>query len=39
VEEFRNLAARAGFTTDTVWTDDDNLFSLHLLQTGVSDES
>ena len=39
VEEFRNLAARAGFTTDTVWTDDDNLFSLHLLQTGVSDEN
>ena len=37
VEEFRDLAARAGFTTDTVWTDDDNLFSLHLLQTGGSD--
>lgn len=38
VAEFRDLAARAGFTTDTVWTDDDKLFSLHLLQTGVSDE-
>jgi dimethylhistidine N-methyltransferase len=38
VPEFRDLAARAGFTTDTVWTDDDNLFSLHLLQTGVTDE-
>lgn len=38
VEEFRDLAARAGFTTDTVWTDDDNLFSLHLLQTEVTDE-
>ena len=38
-EAFRNLAERAGFTTDTVWTDDDNLFSLHLLQTGVSDEN
>ena len=37
VAEFRELAARAGFTTDTVWTDDANLFSLHLLQTGVSD--
>jgi uncharacterized SAM-dependent methyltransferase len=38
VPEFRDLATRAGFTTDTVWTDDDNLFSLHLLQTGVTDE-
>ena len=38
VAEFRELAARAGFRTDTVWADDDKLFSLHLLQTGVSDE-
>ncbi|MEJ2310353.1 MAG: L-histidine N(alpha)-methyltransferase [Gammaproteobacteria bacterium] len=37
VAEFRDLAASAGFTTDTVWTDDDNLFSLHLLQTEISD--
>ncbi len=33
VEEFRALAARAGFATDTVWTDADRLFSLHLLET------
>ena len=38
VGEFRDLAARAGFTTDTVWVDADNLFSLHLLQTGIADE-
>ena len=38
VAEFRDLAARAGFTTDTVWVDADRLFSLHLLQTGSMDE-
>jgi dimethylhistidine N-methyltransferase len=38
VAEFRDLAARAGFTTDTVWVDADRLFSLHLLQTGNADE-
>jgi dimethylhistidine N-methyltransferase len=36
VEEFRDLAARAGFTTDSVWVDDQRLFSLHLLQTAAS---
>ena len=39
VAAFRDLAARAGFTTDTVWVDADRLFSLHLLQTGNADES
>ena len=39
VEEFRDLAARAGFMTDTIWVDDNHLFSLHLLQTGCADES
>jgi dimethylhistidine N-methyltransferase len=34
VAEFRDLAARAGFSTDTAWVDADRLFSLHLLQTG-----
>jgi dimethylhistidine N-methyltransferase len=34
VAEFRELASRAGFATDTVWVDADRLFSLHLLQTG-----
>lgn len=38
VAEFRDLASRAGFTTDTVWVDADGLFSLHLLQTGMTDE-
>jgi dimethylhistidine N-methyltransferase len=38
VAEFRDLASQAGFTTDTVWLDDDCLFSLHLLQTGEADE-
>ena len=38
VAEFRDLAARAGFITDTVWVDADRLFSLHLLQTGSLDE-
>lgn len=38
VEEFRDLAMRAGFTTDTVWVDADHLFSLHLLQTSGADE-
>ncbi|MGV6825866.1 MAG: L-histidine N(alpha)-methyltransferase [bacterium] len=35
-EEFRALAAGAGFDTDTIWTDSDHLFSLHLLKTGES---
>jgi dimethylhistidine N-methyltransferase len=38
VAEFRDLASRAGFATDTVWVDADRLFSLHLLQTGNPDE-
>lgn len=38
VAEFRELTARAGFTTDTCWVDADRLFSLHLLQTGSADE-
>lgn len=38
VAEFRDLAARAGFITDTVWVDADRLFSLHLLQTGSVNE-
>jgi dimethylhistidine N-methyltransferase len=37
IDGFRELAARAGFVTDTVWTDEHKLFSLHLLQTGVGD--
>jgi dimethylhistidine N-methyltransferase len=37
VTEFRDLASRAGFATDTVWVDGDRLFSLHLLQTGEAD--
>ena len=37
VDDFRDLASRAGFTTDTVWVDADRLFSLHLLQTGSTD--
>jgi dimethylhistidine N-methyltransferase len=39
VAEFRDLAARAGFATDTVWVDAEQLFSLHLLQTGNADEA
>ena len=38
VAEFRDLASRAGFGTDTVWVDADRLFSLHLLQTANTDE-
>ena len=37
VAEFRALAARAGFVTDSVWVDANRLFSLHLLQTGNED--
>ncbi len=33
VEEFRALAADAGFEQGTTWTDADGLFSLHLLET------
>lgn len=33
VDEFTALAAHAGFVTDAVWTDTDELFSLHLLRT------
>jgi hypothetical protein len=39
VDEFRVLAARAGFATDTVWTDANQLFSLHLLKTEEQDAS
>ena len=38
VAEFHGIAAQAGFATDTVWVDDNRLFSLHLLQTGNVDE-
>ena len=31
IEEFRQLAARAGFDPTQVWTDTDRLFSLHYL--------
>lgn len=32
VQGFRDLAARAGFQPEAVWTDDEDLFSLHLLR-------
>lgn len=32
VEEFQTLAATAGWRRDTVWTDDEALFSLHYLE-------
>jgi dimethylhistidine N-methyltransferase len=32
VDEFRELARRAGFTPDATWVDDDNLFSVHFLR-------
>lgn len=32
IDEFRQLAAAAGFEHGTSWTDDDELFSLHLLE-------
>ncbi|MFO8156103.1 MAG: L-histidine N(alpha)-methyltransferase, partial [Thiohalospira sp.] len=31
-EEFRALAAEAGYTTERTWLDDDELFSLHFLR-------
>ncbi|MDZ7662899.1 L-histidine N(alpha)-methyltransferase [Thiohalophilus sp.] len=34
VEEFVELAGRAGFTSRQVWTDPDNLFSLHYFDVG-----
>ncbi|HEX7969625.1 MAG TPA: L-histidine N(alpha)-methyltransferase, partial [Stellaceae bacterium] len=34
VEEFRRLAARAGFRPERHWTDVDALFSVHLLAGG-----
>jgi dimethylhistidine N-methyltransferase len=33
-EEFRELAAAAGFRTERVWTDDDGLFSVQFLVAG-----
>jgi len=33
VEEFQRLTRRAGFMPMTVWTDQDRLFSVHLLRT------
>jgi uncharacterized SAM-dependent methyltransferase len=36
--EFRDLASKAGLTTDVVWVDAGRLLSLHLLQTGNADE-
>ena len=32
VTEFQALAAAAGFTPETVWTDPDDLFSIHFLR-------
>jgi uncharacterized SAM-dependent methyltransferase len=32
VEEFLLLAERAGFVSEQVWTDDDNLFSVHCIR-------
>jgi dimethylhistidine N-methyltransferase len=32
VDEFHGLAARAGFTAEQVWTDDEHLFSVHCLR-------
>ena len=32
VEEFCSLAAKAGFTSEQVWQDDQNLFSVHCLR-------
>jgi dimethylhistidine N-methyltransferase len=32
VEQFRGLAARAGFAPEAVWTDPQGLFSVHLLR-------
>jgi dimethylhistidine N-methyltransferase len=32
IEEFQRLAARAGFSPSAVWTDRNNLFSLHFLK-------
>lgn len=32
IDEFKNLARRAGFASAGVWTDDDDLFSVHLLR-------
>ncbi len=37
VDEFRQLARRAGFRPDAVWTDPHALFSVHLLQAGRSE--
>lgn len=34
IEEFRELAAQAGFRAEAVWTDADGLFSLHGLTAG-----
>lgn len=31
IEDFSELAARAGFATEAVWTDADDLFSIHYL--------
>jgi len=31
IDDFRKLAQRAGWSTDVTWTDDENLFSIHLL--------
>ncbi len=32
VDEFVNLAERAGYNSDNIWTDPDDLFSLHYLK-------
>jgi L-histidine Nalpha-methyltransferase len=34
IEEFQTLARRAGFAPSRAWTDDANLFSIHLLTPG-----
>jgi len=36
VQEFAELAGKAGFTVERVWTDEDELFSVQLLRPGTS---
>ncbi len=36
VHEFTELAGKAGFTVERVWTDEDELFSVQLLRAGAS---
>ncbi|WP_270181321.1 L-histidine N(alpha)-methyltransferase [Alkalihalobacillus sp. CinArs1] len=32
IDEFKNLALRSGFLSEAIWTDDDQLFSIHYLK-------